>query len=106
MCIFERGPRAEGDDTGLKTRIHLVLDQIEKERFRRQAKMEGKSLSAWLRDLARERLAREDRVRLDTREELDAFFEACDERESGEEPDWSEQRAVIENSIRRGAADS
>lgn len=90
----------------MKTRIHLVLDQVEKERFRRQAKMEGKSLSAWLRDLARERVARDEQVRLDTPEELEAFFKKCDERESGEEPDWAEHRAVIESSIRRGAADS
>jgi len=34
---------------------------------------------------------------------LEAFFTACDERESGEEPDWEAHREVIERSIRSGS---
>ncbi len=38
------------------TRIQVLLDEAEREEFRRQAEREGVSLSAWLRRAARERL--------------------------------------------------
>jgi hypothetical protein len=87
------------------TRIHILLDKAERERFRRQAQREGKSLAAWLRDAARERLAAGERQpRLDSLEDLRAFFAACAERETGREPDWEEHRRAIEHSARSGAA--
>ena len=88
-------------------RIHIVIDRVEKERFRRLAEREGKTLSEWLRDLARARadadIARE---RLDTPEQLDRFFAACDERGQGREPDWEDHLKVIRGSIARGASDT
>lgn len=91
----------------MNRRIHIILDEAEKERFRRQAEREGKSLAAWLREAARERFAasRED-VELRTLEELRAFFDACDRRETGPEPDWEEHRKVIERSRGSGATDT
>lgn len=91
----------------MSERIHIVVDAAEKERFRRQAAREGKTLSEWLREAAAEKAAaaREDRA-LDTVEALTSFFEECDARESGREPDWEEHRRVIERSITEGAADS
>lgn len=86
-------------------RIHIVVDRGEKERFRRRAEREGKSLSAWLREAAREKLASDDaRSRLDSRRALEEFFRRCDERERGAEPDWDAHRRVIEESIRSGSA--
>jgi hypothetical protein len=86
-------------------RIHILIDQAERERFRRQAKREGKSLTAWLRDAARDRLAAAERQpKMRTLEELRAFFAACGARETGREPDWDEHRRVIEQSIGSGAA--
>jgi hypothetical protein len=86
-------------------RINLVVDSEEKERYRRQAAREGRSLSEWLREAARARLESARRRRgLDTLDELRTFFQACDERETGREPDWAEQRQVIEESIRKGGA--
>ncbi|MFW6193026.1 MAG: ribbon-helix-helix protein, CopG family [Gemmatimonadota bacterium] len=90
----------------MNSRIQLVVDEEEKERFRREAAREGKSLSAWLREAARSRMARRSAPRLDTVEELRAFFEACDERETEPEPDWREHRRVIEGSARSGAAET
>ncbi|MDX1673964.1 MAG: ribbon-helix-helix protein, CopG family [Longimicrobiales bacterium] len=85
-------------------RIHILLDGAEKERFRRWAEREGKSLSEWLREAAREKLAAARQGRsLDSREALEDFFEGCDARERGEEPDWESHRRVIEDSIRSGA---
>ena len=89
------------------TRIHVPLDEGEKERFRRQAEREGKSLAAWLRDAAREKLAAaERRAVIETVDELRTFFASCTAREQRREPDWDDHQRVIERSIRSGAADS
>jgi hypothetical protein len=88
-------------------RIHIVLDRLEKERFRQLAEREGKSLSEWLRDVARARADAESAIeRIDTRAQLDGFFAACDEREHGREPDWDEHLKVILGSIGKGASDT
>lgn len=84
----------------MSERIHLVVKEAEKERYRREAEKEGVSLSEWLRDAARRKLADADaRPGLDSVEELRAFFDACDRRESGREPDWDQHRRAIEESI-------
>ena len=88
----------------MTSRIHIVVDEEDKERFRRQAEREGKSLSAWLREAARARLSERRASALDTAEELRAFFEACDDREAVPEPDWEEHRRVVERSVRSGGA--
>lgn len=90
----------------MASRIQVVVDDEEKERFRRQAAREGKSLSAWLREAARSRMARRGAPRLDTVEELQSFFDACDERETEPEPGWKEHRRMIERSARSGSAEA
>lgn len=90
----------------MSERIHIIVDRAEKERFRRHAKREGKPLSAWLREAAREKVAAaQTGPALGTREALVSFFDACDAREQGKEPDWSSHRRVIEESIRGGASE-
>lgn len=80
-------------------RIHILVDEQAKARYRRHAAREGKSLGAWLREAAEEKLARERAVdRLETVAELRAFFERCDARERAPEPDWAEHRRVIDRS--------
>ena len=92
------------DEVRMSERVHILLDAAEKERFRQVAAREGKSLSEWLRDAARERLAAvQAKESLDSIGALEAFFTACDERESGEEPDWEAHQEVIERSIRSGS---
>jgi hypothetical protein len=85
----------------LATRIQVVLGQEERERFRRQAELEGKSLSSWLREAGRERLDSR-RARRISSAQLSSFFRECDARERGREPDWEEHREVIERSRRGG----
>jgi hypothetical protein len=86
-------------------RVHILLDRGEKEQFRRLAAREGKSLSEWLRGAARDRLADADAApNLGTPEALREFFEQCDRREQGREPDWEEHRGVIERSIGAGTS--
>ena len=85
-------------------RVQVILDEEEKELFQRQARREGLSLSAWLRRAGEERLStRQASPRVETVEELRSFFAACDQRESGREPDWDEHLAVMEASKRSGA---
>lgn len=89
------------------TRIHIILDEAEKERFRLQAEREAKSLAEWLREAGRQRLeAAERRSRMETLAELRAFFASCEAREREPEPTWEEHRRVIEGSIASGSADA
>ncbi|MSR35991.1 MAG: hypothetical protein EXR95_05010 [Gemmatimonadetes bacterium] len=88
-------------------RIHIVLDRVEKERFRRLAEREGKSLSEWLRDVASARADGDAALdRLDTPEQLDRFFGACDDQETGVEPEWEDHLKVIRGSIREGSSET
>lgn len=83
----------------MSERIHIVLDPDDKARYRAQAEREGKSLAAWLREAAEDRLRAARKARsLRSREALAAFFDACDEREIDREPDWTEHRDAIQRS--------
>src|SRR5688572_17675459 len=87
----------------MTSRIHILLDEDEKARYRRHAEREGKSLGAWRRAPAEDRIrASEGRRPLRTRGELERFFAESDARETGDEPDWAEHLQNIERSRLRG----
>jgi len=91
----------------MSARIHIVLEQEEKERFRARARQEGMTLSEWLRDVARQALIRgEGGTEIRTVEQLRAFFRQSNEREQGLEPDWDSHRAQIDESMRDGIPDA
>ena len=98
----------------MSLRIQVILDEAEQERIRREAERLGVSVSAWMREAARRRLSQDaEATRLDSPEELARFFADCDARAaaaaSGEperEPDWEEQRTVIDSSRGSGASDT
>jgi len=90
----------------MSVRVQVVLDEIEREAFRQAAANDGLSLSDWLRRAARERLEQHREPALSSAEDLRAFFQDCDEREQGLEPDWQQHRAVIEESKARGRSGS
>jgi len=86
-------------------RIHLLLSTADKERYRRFAAREGKSLSEWLRAVAEERAAAAKAgTQLDTAESLRTFFADVNRARRGREPDWETHRRMIEDSITKGAA--
>lgn len=87
-------------------RIQVVVDPEERARFRAQAEQEGRSLSEWLREAGRQRLADSARPRLATSDDLRSFFERCDRHEAGREPDWEEHLAVIRRSRASGLPDA
>jgi hypothetical protein len=87
----------------MPTRIQVVIDEMERELFRREARKEGKSLSTWLREAGQKRLsARESTRRITSVKQLRAFFKQCDAQEKEHEPDWQEHLAVLEESYRSG----
>lgn len=85
----------------MSVRIQVVVDEREREVFRAQAAAEGRSLSEWLREAGRQRVAAAS-PRLRTASDLEGFFAACDAREHGREPDWDDHLGVIEASRREG----
>ena len=90
----------------MSTRVQVILDEADREVFRRRAEAEGLSLSAWLRQAGRDRLAAQPQPKLATPKDLRAFFARCDVREKGREPEWREHLEVIERSKRSGASGS
>lgn len=74
------------------------------DRFTRQARREGMSLSAWLRAAAWDRLSeKEGSERFKSVEDLNRFFAECAARRGpGREPDWEEHKRLIEESRLRG----
>ncbi len=85
-------------------RVQLVIPDADRDRFVHQARREGKTLSAWLRDAAHASLREQQKVRrFESPEDLREFFRACDALEgSGTEPDWSEHLEVISRSRASG----
>ena len=86
----------------MTARIHLIIDERERDAFRARAAAEGLTLSAWLREAARERLERERPMEIRTVVELDRFFAECARAEAGTEPGWTQHLAVMERSRRVG----
>ena len=89
-------------------RVQLVLSDEDRDRFVHQARREGKTLSAWLRTAAHQRLEEQQRSRpFESTSDLEAFFHACDALDGpAREPDWHEHLAVIEESRRRGISNT
>jgi hypothetical protein len=83
-------------------RVQVVIDRLERERFRSKAAEQGLSLSAWLREAGRQRAEAQESNRRMTPAALRAFFKKCDVRERDREPDWEEHRALIDRSKARG----
>ena len=72
--------------------------------FVHQAHREGMSLSAWLRDAARERFERQSQIQpFESVADLESFFAQCDRQEpNGTEPDWEQHLAFISEARKRG----
>jgi len=82
------------------TRVQIEIPDTDRERFLRQARREGMTLSAWLRAAGRARLENQPQARpFASEEDATAFFRACDDLEGPEmEPDWGEHLRVIDSS--------
>lgn len=86
-------------------RVQVLVEPEERRRFARAADRCGESLSSWIRRAALQRLERESREDATTVSELRAFFETCEARDDGTpEPDWEQQKRVIDASRGSGAS--
>ncbi len=79
------------------TQVQIEIPDSDRERFVRQARREGMTLSAWLHAAGRARLENSQRTRpFATMKDAMEFFRACDDLDGPEvEPDWSEHLRVI-----------
>ena len=89
-----------GKDYVKVARVQLVIPDEDRDRFVRQARSEGMTLSEWLRAAAHQRLEEQQRSHpFESPADLEEFFRACDVLEGPErEPDWQEHLAVIDKS--------
>ena len=81
-------------------RVQLVIPDGDRDRFVRQARSEGMTLSEWLRVAARQRLEEQQRSHpFASPADLEEFFRVCDALEGPErEPGWQEHLTVIDES--------
>lgn len=88
------------------SRIHFVVKEAAKVRYREQARREGKSLGEWMREAADEKLALA-RPRRFTVDELREFNAKCDARRppGAREMDWEEMKRIIAKSRIAGLGD-
>ena len=84
-------------------RVQLVIPDEDRDRFVRQARSEGMTLSEWLRFAAHRRLEEQQQSHpFESPADLKEFFRACDALEGPErEPDWQENLIVIDESRKR-----
>lgn len=87
-------------------RVQLIMPDKDRDRFVHQARSEGMTLSAWLREAAHQRLGRQQESRpFETGKDLRDFFRQCDELKGPPtEPEWEQQLQVIGQSRGRGAS--
>jgi hypothetical protein len=87
----------------MSVRIQVILDEEEAARFRSQAQKESKSLSAWLREAGRKMLEQTAQPEpLTSPDSLRRFFQECNEREEGVEPEWAEHKQLIMEGFQSG----
>lgn len=79
----------------MPVRVQVILKEEELVRFKQQAKKQFKSLSAWMKEAAYKALQKEGLKDLTEPDALNKFFGECKRRESGQEPDWDEQKRLI-----------
>jgi len=80
----------------MSVRVQVILDEEEVTRFKSQAMRESKSLSAWLRDAGKKMMEiNNQRQPLTNPDSLKKFFQQCNEREQGVEPDWQDHKRLI-----------
>ncbi|MCY3543227.1 MAG: hypothetical protein OXH22_04170 [Chloroflexi bacterium] len=78
-------------------RVQLIIPDEDRERFVYQARLEGMTLSGWLRAAAEERLKRRELLKpFRSSDEVKEFFLSNDESESEvPEPDWEEHLKTL-----------
>ena len=79
----------------MSARVQVILKEEEMAEFKHQARKQSKSLSAWMREAAYRMLQENEKKDLTEVNALKKFFMECKGRETGQEPDWREQKRLI-----------
>ena len=87
----------------MSVRIQVILKEDEAAKFKSQAIKESKSLSAWLREAGKKMLDLEHRQQsLTNPDSLKKFFQVCNKREQGVEPEWEDHKRLIKEGFQSG----
>ena len=87
----------------MSVRVQVIIEEGEAARFKSQAHKESKSLSAWLREAGGKMLEMNQREQpLTDPGALKIFFQECNEREQGNEPDWESHKRLILEGFQSG----
>ena len=86
----------------------MLIPDEDRDRFVHQARREEMTLSAWMRTAARQRLEEQQRSKpFQSPAEVEAFFQRCDALEGTEtETEWKQHLGVMDDSRKRGAANT
>ena len=89
-------------------RVQLLIPDEDRDRFVHQARREGMTLSAWMRTAARQRLEEQQMSKpFQSPVEVEAFFKRCDALGGPEtEPEWEQHLSVMDDSRKRGTANT
>ena len=82
-------------------RFQLIIPDEDHDRFAYQARLEGMSLSVWLRAAAEDRIEQRERLKpFSSSADVREFFQAHDDSVSGlREPHWEEHLKTLGESI-------
>lgn len=87
----------------MSVKVQVILNEEEATRFKSQALKESKSLSAWLRDAGNKMIEiNRQQQNLTDPDSLKRFFQKCNERENGIEPDWEDYKRLELDSYQAG----
>ena len=86
----------------MSVRVQVILKEEEAVKFKSQAMKESKSLSAWLREAGNKMIDLDQQQPLTNPESLKKFFQQCNEREQGVEPDWEDHKRLISEGFQSG----
>ena len=87
----------------MSVRVQVILDEEEVTRFKSEALKVSKSLSAWLRDAGKNMIEmNRQQQHLTDPDSLNRFFQKCNEKENGLEPDWEDHKRLILASYQAG----
>jgi hypothetical protein len=87
----------------MSVRVQVILKEEQAAIFKSQAMKESKSLSAWLRDAGNKMIdLNRQQQPLTNPDSLENFFQQCNERKQGVEPDWEDHKTLIIEGLQSG----
>ncbi|HSE40633.1 MAG TPA: hypothetical protein VLH08_07675 [Acidobacteriota bacterium] len=87
----------------MSVRIQVIVEENEALEFKTQARKEGKSTSAWLRDAGKKEIeSKRPQKSLKSTTALKTYFDKINAAKDGKEPEWDEHKKLISEGYRSG----